>query len=144
MGTKQCRKCGKTKETTEFYPHKYNKDGFFNRCKVCERDLKKGTQKQARKSDPNRFKGYDLQKSFGISFETYNKMLTEQNGVCAICKKPETHVRLGKVTTLRVDHCHKTGKNRKLLCNMCNGGLGFFQDNPELLLTAAQYLKSHE
>jgi hypothetical protein len=63
-------------------------------------------------------------------------MLQQQNGLCAICKKTET----GKTSNLCVDHCHKTGKVRGLLCNNCNKGLGLFKDNPEVLLNASAYL----
>jgi hypothetical protein len=41
---------------------------------------------------------------------------------------------------LAIDHCHKTGKIRGLLCKNCNQGLGQFKDNIDLLLSAAKYL----
>ena len=62
-------------------------------------------------------------------------MLVEQNGVCAICKKTCTIRK-----RLSIDHDHKTGGIRKLLCSRCNSGLGFFLDDPELLIAAAKYL----
>jgi hypothetical protein len=55
-----------------------------------------------------------------------------QNGVCAICKE---------ATVLEVDHDHKTGIMRGLLCPRHNKGLGFFSDKPELLEAAAKYLR---
>jgi len=67
-------------------------------------------------------------------------MFESQKGVCAICKNPETHVRLGKLTQLRVDHSHDTGQVRGLLCNSCNAGIGFLKDNPALLAASVQYL----
>jgi len=62
-----------------------------------------------------------------------------QDGLCAICKKPEVE---GK--SLAVDHDHKTQTVRFLLCKNCNQGLGFFLDSPVLLARAAQYLLSHD
>ena len=70
-------------------------------------------------------------------------MLTEQHGVCAICDKPETSLNLKKtkVRNLAVDHCHKTGKVRALLCMNCNTGLVAFRDDTDMLTRAIAYLK---
>jgi hypothetical protein len=65
-------------------------------------------------------------------------MLEEQEGVCYICKKADYDRELG------VDHDHTTGEVRKLLCRKCNMGIGYFDDNPDLLLKAVMYLKEHE
>lgn len=67
---------------------------------------------------------------------------TQQN-CCKICKRPETTVdgRYGKVRTLSVDHCHKTGRVRGLLCEGCNRALGLMKDDVELLGKAIDYLK---
>jgi hypothetical protein len=43
---------------------------------------------------------------------------------------------------LDVDHCHRTGKIRGLLCNSCNQGLGLFKDDEKIMKQAADYLKS--
>lgn len=59
----------------------------------------------------------------------------EQNGLCAICNRPEA-----ETGTLRLDHCHDTGKIRGLLCNGCNMGIGSFKDSPENLIAASEYL----
>lgn len=64
-------------------------------------------------------------------------MAEAQGGKCAICKSAGS----GK---LHVDHCHESGKVRQLLCNTCNGGLGLFKDNPELMRVAAQYVEKHK
>ena len=86
----------------------------------------------------------DLIKDFGLTLAQYNQMLVAQNGVCAICKKPETAIRDGELLALAVDHNHKTNQIRALLCGNCNKGIGNLQESPELLITAAQYLKSFE
>ena len=67
--------------------------------------------------------------------------MCKQNNVCAICGKPETAVRLGKVLPLAVDHCHRTGGNRELLCTSCNIGIGSLCDDPELLRKAGEYVE---
>jgi hypothetical protein len=64
-------------------------------------------------------------------------MLEQQNGVCAICH--------GNCTTwkaLSVDHDHRTGKVRGLLCQTCNTGIGALDDSPDLLRRALEYLES--
>lgn len=65
-------------------------------------------------------------------------MLQEQEGKCAICKRaPDDHARN---KALAVDHDHKTGQVRKLLCGQCNVGLGMFQHDPQLMQRAIEYL----
>ena len=72
---------------------------------------------------------------YGINDDQYYELLRSQGGVCAICLKTcLTGQRLS------VDHDHKTGLVRGLLCHNCNHGLGKFKDDPELLLAAAKYL----
>lgn len=62
----------------------------------------------------------------------YYELFSKQNGRCAICGVPSAH--------LKVDHDHKTGCLRGLLCHSCNVGISWFQDNPMLLKNAASYL----
>ena len=87
----------------------------------------------------------NLRKNFGIEIVDYERMLEDQGGVCYICKKPETYISKasGVVANLAVDHCHKTGSIRRLLCKACNQGLGMFNDNYEIIMNAAAYLKEH-
>jgi hypothetical protein len=61
-------------------------------------------------------------------------MLTAQGGLCAVCRTaPAAHV----------DHDHVTGRVRALLCFNCNGGLGQFKDDPEVMRAAAVYVERH-
>lgn len=62
-------------------------------------------------------------------------MLEAQGGCCAICKAP-------KGNKLCVDHDHRTGKVRGLLCSNCNAGLGMFKDSEDLLQSAKGYLNN--
>lgn len=79
----------------------------------------------------------DLKKNYGLSLEDYMNLYVSQNGRCAICKEPENTFK----RKLHVDHCHKTGTIRGLLCTRCNPGLGYFQDSLVLLEAACEYLK---
>lgn len=64
-------------------------------------------------------------------------LLIIQNGKCAICEKI-LDIKYRK--SFHLDHCHKNKLYRGLLCQNCNVGLGYFDDNPELLMRAALYL----
>ena len=82
-----------------------------------------------------------VSRKFGVSTEWYDDTLKAQGGVCAICAKPETAVRLGKLLPLSVDHDHVTGKVRGLLCTSCNIGIGALQDDPTIMRTATNYVE---
>jgi len=81
----------------------------------------------------------------GVDGQRYQDMLREQNNVCAICYKPEKHRdgQSGKPKDLAIDHDHKTGAVRALLCSACNTALGLFNDDTALLDAAKAYLQSH-
>lgn len=84
----------------------------------------------------NKNREYNLKKKYGITLEDYERMLKRFDGGCWICgRKP-------KKRRLCVDHNHKTGEVRGLLCYKCNYGLPWFSDSPELLLNASKYLKN--
>jgi hypothetical protein len=84
-------------------------------------------------------------KRYNISFDQYTEMNEKQNSLCLICNQPESvSTRKDKTVHLHVDHCHKTGKVRGLLCRMCNTALGSLRHSPELLTKASEYLKSHQ
>jgi len=82
-----------------------------------------------------------LLSTFGLTPADYDRLLVEQNGVCAICRQPET-ARHGKtLRSLAVDHCHTTNRVRGLLCQACNLSLGKMQDDPLRLRAAADYVE---
>lgn len=75
---------------------------------------------------------------YNITLEDCDTLFQLQGGVCAICGKPETSA---KVSNLAVDHNHINGSIRGLLCNKCNRGLGYFEDDITILSKAIEYLK---
>ena len=78
---------------------------------------------------------YYLQK-YSITPKQKKELIIKQHGVCAICGKLPN----GRFKTLHIDHDHKTGRIRGLLCYSCNSGVGNFRDDVVLLLKAAKYL----
>lgn len=87
----------------------------------------------------------ELRKKYGIGLAEYAEMLEAQNGACDICHQPETRVdhRTKKVSRLAVDHDHKTGVVRALLCHGCNNALGAFGDDQDRIKAALAYLERH-
>lgn len=129
---KICIKCRKIKNENEYYKKRDNIDGLRTECKTCCAEV----QREYR-IDPKRERKYNLKKKFNMTSEDFDQMLKEQNGMCKICG---TKTPRGK-GTFHVDHSHKTGKIRGLLCNNCNAVLGFSNDNPFILMSAIRYLK---
>ena len=73
----------------------------------------------------------NLRRRFGISSVEYDRLLSEQGGVCGICRKPDTVMgRKVKSRRLAVDHDHRTGGVRGLLCQRCNVLCGLLGDDP--------------
>ena len=106
-------------------------------------EYKKEKQKDYRGRHPDRIRDQKYRDTFGITLEEYNRMLRQQNGVCAICFEPETAKRLGKTLRLAVEHCHTTGKVRGLACRRCNSTMGYVKDSSLLLRSMADYLEKH-
>lgn len=120
-GTKWCSACERYLKLDQFGA--YVKSGTRHPyCKSCHSVAIHGRQMNAR---------------FGISADEYTSMLESQGGGCAICgSKP-------KRQRLAVDHDHRTGFIRGLLCKMCNKGvLGGAKDSVEILRSAVAYLDS--
>ena len=82
-------------------------------------------------------------RKYGITPEQYDQMLQDHGGVCAICKRPETAGRNGRIKLLSVDHNHTTKELRGLLCDQCNKALGCVQDSVERLQSAIDYLNQY-
>jgi hypothetical protein len=166
---KICKKCNIEKPLDEFYKNSGGKDGKHSKCKLClcivskiwsqnnpekvKNTIRKWQKNNPdkvntvnsnwRKNNPEKAKEADLKKNFGITLAQYNEMCKKQNHKCAICNQPETSLATnGKVKALSVDHDHKNGKIRGLLCKACNCAIGLLKDNNELLIKAAYYVTS--
>src|SRR5229473_7496563 len=93
---------------------------------------------------PEKRRQYHLRAKFRMIPSEYAKLITEQNGLCAICREPERAKQNGVVRNLAIDHDHDTGKLRGLLCSDCNRSIGMMMDNPERLESAARYLRRYK
>ena len=141
---RRCTGCGVKKSLEgEFYTNPRYKGGYMRRCKSCVRTYKNAHKKPLTETQLERHRAYmrqrmflhNLKKLYGMTLEQYQDLLAAQANRCAICN------RLFKKTPL-IDHCHKTGKVRGLLCRACNTGIGSFRDDPTLTEAATRYLQN--
>lgn len=130
--TKTCTGCGQAKPTTaQAYcrPCKRAYNAAYreqNREAMRERERRRPPKTRAQRRRANVVK-------YGISVEDYEMLYDRQQGMCAICFSPRD--------TLFIDHDHKTGQVRGLLCGNCNTALGMLRDSVGILKLAISYLE---
>ena len=129
LNTKKCTCCKQTKPFSDFSKDNRAKSKLQTRCKDC--------QKQIKKQNADYYREWHLQNKYGISHSDYLVFLDEQNNCCKICGIHEKHCEYSR---LAVDHDHKTGVIRGLLCKKCNKAIGLLQDNADFCRAAAEYL----
>lgn len=141
---KKCTKCGEQKPLEQFYRDKSTKDGRHPWCKSHARKsaepvLKAAYDREYRKHNWLAKKA----NQFKIDKNALAAMFADQKDLCAICHLPEAdaHPSTGLVQRLAIDHCHRTGKVRGLLCGRCNKAIGLLRDSPTNLLNAIAYLE---
>ena len=103
---------------------------------------RKASSKKYRENNKEKFiscnrRSY-LKREYGVTPEKYDEMQDCQSNSCAICHRHQSKLNV----KLAIDHCHKTGKVRGLLCQACNRSLGGFNDNIILLTNAILYLQT--
>lgn len=124
-------------------PYKDPKDYRKYQNKYRENHREKARKSTIAWRDTDNGRNKTLLRTYGITLKQYDEMLAEQGGVCAICLQPETMIHNGKIKRLSVDHDHKTGKVRGILCQRCNTTLGRYEDNPELMRNLISYLENN-
>ena len=135
-GSKTCTKCGVTKDITEFYKRggKQSPNSRKNHCKECDK------KRVMDSYDPIKYQEQHLKRSYGLTLNEYNEMLEEQDHKCATCGTTDPGGKHGK---FMVDHDHKTGKVRGLLCKNCNIALGLVNDDTDLIQKMINYLSTN-
>ena len=127
------------KEKVKESKSRYRKNNIekIKKYKIQWDILNIGKIKKYNKTNFFKKKNRDVKRKYGITIDQYRDMLSQQLSGCSICNK--TIIETGKL--LGIDHDHETKKIRGLLCDKCNRGLGFFNDDIELLTKAIKYLK---
>lgn len=125
---KWCPTCDEIKDVESFARSRDKPSGRIASCRACR------AMKYREVAGEEREIAAACQRR-GITVEQWWTMHDEQGGCCRICDAP-----LVRGNRPRIDHCHRTGRVRGLLCNRCNLGIGLFADNVESLISAANYL----
>lgn len=130
---KYCPKCDRTLSTDLFYKEAGRHDGLNAYCKEC----KTAVNKAWREANPDKAKKSQQatrrKLEYGITQEDFDRILVAQNSLCPLC-----NMEVGQSS--HVDHDHKTGKVRGILCSTCNTGLGMFKDDINIFKNAIKYL----
>ena len=137
--TKQCPKCKENCDLMDFALDNTRTKKLQIYCRTCQHEKSKKSyfgnhNENLKKKRKQRLKKY------GITQETYDKMLTEQNNCCKICGRNQTEVK----QRFCVDHNHKTGIVRSLLCHRCNSAIGLLYDDVDIIKIAVKYLTEKE
>jgi hypothetical protein len=161
---KKCRICKQIKPLSEFYKMSQMRDGYRNECIPCFKAARRKRYyrnpqiairrvQEWRKKNPEKYLAYrrryrelhgprkqrndrnsHLRRKYGISIEEFEFLVVAQAGKCAICGRKDDD-------QLHVDHDHKTGMVRGLLCGSCNRAMGLFYEDPNRFRSAELYLR---
>lgn len=148
LAERECRACQTVRPIERFTFDR--RDGSHQpRCKECINAEVRDRYRQRRQENPQEvraaLRAKHVRQAFRLDYLDYLRMIDDQDNRCAICNQPETSLdhRSGETRALAIDHDHRNGRVRQLLCRSCNLMLGHAQDTPGLLEAAAEYLRVH-
>ena len=122
---KQCSRCKEKKPLDSFQKRTSSITGYAYVCKDCGVVVHRESRYSLKDSD-------------------FQELLASQNNGCAICGITNDEHYIKTKHSLHVDHDHKTGEVRGLLCRICNKGIGCLQDEYETVQKAADYLLKYK
>ena len=130
---KTCTKCKQEKEDSEFGKRYDHPTKLLSWCRDCDRVRKRNAARKTLSNPEKRAATSYRQKlwTYGITHDEYQNLLAAHQGKCGVCSSE---------SDLRIDHDHKTGAVRGLLCHHCNVALGHFKDSIDVLKNAIEYL----
>lgn len=131
-----CKGCRVEKHVSEFPKDKSDYLGIGSLCFPCNRAHAKSWRLRNIEKFKTTNKNAHLLRKYGLTRETFDALLSSQGYRCAICR---TSLEAYRHTC--VDHNHKTGAVRGILCRPCNSGIGQLRDNPKILRAALKYLR---
>jgi hypothetical protein len=133
-GRKKCHKCKQVKPLADFHRRPNREHAYDGNCKACRSHDSK--QRNALPEKQARYRELRYRRLYGVGLAQVEAMQRQQKGTCAVCG-------LEPSGPFHVDHDHKTGKVRELLCLHCNALLGHCSDSIEVLKQAIAYLERH-
>lgn len=140
---KRCARCKEEKPLEDFTSLRASRDGKDYYCKPCanaryleHREARLEYQRKWTVRQPGYHRRYALRRKYGMTSDDFWRLVEDQEGRC-------TCGRYLDFTNTCVDHCHKTGKVRGLLCTPCNLALGHTGDDPKTLMSLASYVVWH-
>lgn len=135
---KKCVLCNKIKPCKEFFKKPALTEGFDRKCKQCRYQMTSEYEKSP-KCKMSR-KEYYYFTNYKLTYKDIEQLKKQHNYKCDICNIKEIELK----RKLNIDHCHKTGIVRGLLCDNCNKALGSMKDSIIILENAIKYLKDSE
>ena len=132
---KKCFCCEETKPKKEFCKLTKSKDGLYYYCRECDNKKHEEYKKENHVKVTTQKRECALIRKYGITIKEFDKMIENQFHKCPICNRDFRE----KIKPV-VDHCHKTGKIRGILCYGCNVSIGQFQESKEIFINAMNYL----
>jgi hypothetical protein len=115
------------------------KNGYkILRCASCA--VKSRIKRKENETKEEYYMSWFRHKEYGLEYGEFENWFMVQHGKCAICKQNLVLNTKTRKNRACLDHDHKTGKIRGILCHTCNIGLGMFQDDPALLKKAAEWV----
>lgn len=124
-----CRWC-KIEKPMSGFSLRNNGTSYRTECKSCLSEW----MRKYRSENKERHRNLEAARSYNITTEEANDLYKQTH--CQICDN-----KLDK--TGYIDHCHKSGKIRGVLCVQCNFGLGYFKDDINIMNKAILYLKEN-
>jgi len=128
-----CKICGR--QNQKFYRT------AKSRCVKCLKEYQRKYRNRPQPHGLTKDKKYMLKKRYGLTVEQFGAMIASQDGRCAACGLDPSTVARSTRRILHVDHCHKTGRVRGLLCNGCNRALGLLNESAASAEGLIRYIK---
>ena len=133
-----CTQCKIDKPEKDYYTRKDrpNGKGRLSECKECMKSRVMGRYNK----DPDLVNDKRAAKLYGITLEQVQEMREQSNGICSICNREGKHHH----KRLVIDHDHKTGKVRGLICSSCNSMIGWCGEDTQTLQNLIEYLNRNK
>ena len=142
---KMCSRCKEMLPSSEFYPHRRMKSGLQSHCRKCARawhnerpDYVRAKNAEYKAKNPTYQTDRNRYVKYGLTRADIDEIIKAQGGKCAGCLRDVSNIKWC------VDHCHKSGRVRGVLCDDCNLSIGRLRDEVATLYRLAAYLLQAE